>query len=93
MRANLLWDDPEYTLAMDVKGDREKAIAKNNLFIERIEDEKLFEIPDVAALITFLKNPDKLESLAKIAPESIEELRLASFIFRRKSFYLYFDGL
>lgn len=80
MRANLLWDDPEYTLAMDVKGDREKAIAKNNLFIERIEDEKLFEIPDVAALITFLKNPDKLESLAKIAPESIEELRLASFI-------------
>lgn len=80
MRANLLWDDPEYTLAMDVKGDREKAIAKNNLFIERIEDEKLFEIPDVAALITFLKNPDKLESLAKIAPKSIEELRLASFI-------------
>ena len=43
-RANLLWDDPEYALALDIKGDPENAVEKNRLFIERITNANLSDI-------------------------------------------------
>lgn len=79
-KANLLWDDPEYALALDVKGAPEKAAEKHALFVRRIKEEGLDAIPDVAAVMTFLQRSDKLEILSRMAPEAFEELKKASFI-------------
>jgi CRISPR-associated protein Csd1 len=79
-KANLLWDDPEYALALDVKGDPNNAAEKHRLFIERIAHEGLSDIEDVAVVLTFLNRPDKLEALASLDLEKYEELKNASFI-------------
>ncbi len=79
-KANLLWDDPEYALAMDVKGDPENAKEKHHLFIRRISDEDLSDITDVTAVLKFLNRQDKLDALASLGPERYEELKNASFI-------------
>ena len=75
MKANLLWDDPEYALAMDIKDAPDKAAAKHTLFIRRIEEGKLADIPDISAVMTFLKRPYKLEMLALLCPEAFDELK------------------
>jgi CRISPR-associated protein Csd1 len=80
MRANLLWDDPEYALALDVKGNPAKAAEKHRLFVHRISEERLSDIPDVSALVDFLNRPDKLTLLSALNPELYEELKTASFI-------------
>jgi CRISPR-associated protein Csd1 len=80
LKANLLWDDPEYALALDVKGNPEKAAEKNRLFTLRINDEQVADIPDVAAVLAFLNRSDKLTALAAINPTLYEELKKTSFI-------------
>jgi len=79
-RANLLWDDPEYALALDIKGDPENAVEKNRLFIERITNANLSDIDEVAAVLAFLKRTDKSEALAALDPVKYEDLKKASFI-------------
>lgn len=80
MKANLLWDDPDYALALNVKGDEAKTAEKHKLFMQRINEEQLAEIPDVAAVLTFLGTPKKDEVLASLNPEIYDELKKASFI-------------
>jgi len=80
MKANLLWDDPNYALALNVKGDKAKTAKKHKLFIQRINEERLAEIPDVAAVLAFLSHPKKNEALASLNPEIYDELKKASFI-------------
>jgi len=79
-RANLLWDDPEYALALDIKGDPENAMEKNRLFTERITNANLSDIDEVAAVLAFLKRTDKSEALAALDPVKYEDLKKASFI-------------
>jgi CRISPR-associated protein Csd1 len=80
MKANLLWDDPDYVLALNIKGDDTKTMEKHRLFTLRIKEEKLEDIPDVAAVLKFLSRTDKNKVLALIKPEAFEELKKASFI-------------
>jgi len=79
-KPNLLWDNPEYALALDVKGDPNNAADKHRLFIERIAHEGLSDIEDVAVILTFLNRPDKLEAIAALDLAKYEELKKASFI-------------
>lgn len=80
MKSNLLWDDPEYALAMDIKRNPERASEKNKLFVKRIQDDGLSDIPDVAAVLRFLNSPDFKNALFRTAPEKYEELKGASFV-------------
>ncbi len=79
-KSNLLWDDPEYALALDVKGNPDNAAEKHHLFIQRIADAGLSDISDVAAVLAFLNHPDKLGALAALDLGRYEELKTASFI-------------
>ncbi|HRR34561.1 MAG TPA: type I-C CRISPR-associated protein Cas8c/Csd1 [Kiritimatiellia bacterium] len=78
--ANLLWDDPEYALALAIKGDPENAAEKHRLFIERITSVDLSDIDEVAAVLAFLKRTEKCEELASLDPAKYEDLKKASFI-------------
>jgi CRISPR-associated protein Csd1 len=79
-KANLLWDNPDYALALNVKGDETETAMKHQLFIDRIHDEQLADIPEIATVLAFLARPGLKESLLSLGAEIYEELTKASFI-------------
>lgn len=78
--ANLLWDKPEYALAFSTEANSADAEEKHRLFIERIEALALAELPEIAAVLKFLRRPEKI-GLLQHHPEWREICETASAAF------------
>lgn len=72
--ANLLWDNPEYTLGIVLKGRPERVVEQHAAFKKRLEDIGLMTDPGLTAVRSFLSKPDKAELLQAFGG-SWEELK------------------
>lgn len=74
IKANLLWDNPEYALGVDLKGNPDRVREQHAAFKQCIRSLVLPDDPGLGAVRAFLDMPDKAEALAVFGP-SWEELK------------------
>jgi CRISPR-associated protein Csd1 len=74
VKANLLWDNPEYVLGVVLKGNPDRVVEQHAAFKRRIEDLGLPDDPGLSAVRAFLAKPDKCDLLAAFGA-SWEELK------------------
>lgn len=72
--ANLLWDNPEYALGIPLKGRDARVKAQHQQFIERVNKLALSDVPDIAAVLAFLRRSNKSAALETF-PEWEEMLK------------------
>lgn len=72
--ANLLWDNPEYTLGIEIKGSKEKVKERHELFKERIAQLGNINDSGLDAVKKFLEQTDKKIVLEEKNAESFQEL-------------------
>lgn len=65
IRANLLWDNPEYTLGADLKGKPDRALEQFAAFKTRVVDLGLEKDRGIAAVLAFLNHDTPATLLAK----------------------------
>jgi CRISPR-associated protein Csd1 len=63
IRANLLWDNPEYALGVVCKGKPERVADQHSAFVKRIDTIVLRENPGLIAVQKFLSKPNKADEL------------------------------
>lgn len=76
--ANLLWDNPEYTLGIVIKGKPDRVAKQHNAFCDRITAVNAPATSPLAALCRFLANPNKVAALEKL--QGWEDLKVAPFL-------------
>lgn len=74
IKANLLWDNPEYVLGIALKGKPDRVQEQHAAFKQRIEEIGLPNDPGLAAVRAFFAKPDRENLLAALG-ESWEKLR------------------